>query len=67
MYDSSPVIALITAFIPLLLLLIYAICFGVLCKKLAAHKGYYGYFWTGFFLTLIGLIYIAALPVNNKD
>lgn len=50
----------------LLALLFYMILFGVLCKKLAKKKGYRGYFWTGFFLGFIGLIYVVGLPVKKK-
>ena len=41
---------------------VMSIC-GVLCKKLAAKKGYTGYFWTGFFLQIMGLIYVVGLPM----
>ena len=36
--------------------------FGIFSASLASHKGYEGYFWTGFFFSFIGLIYVAALP-----
>lgn len=36
---------------------------GVLTSKLARAKGYNGYFWTGFFLQLIGLLYVIGLPM----
>lgn len=48
------------------IILFYAILMGVLCKKLAKKKGYRGYFWTGFFLGFIGLIYVVGLPVKKK-
>lgn len=48
------------------IILFYVILFGVLCKKLAKKKGYRGYFWTGFFLGFIGLIYVVGLPVKKK-
>ena len=67
MNNVSPIAALIGSFVPLLLLIAHGIGYGILCKRLANHKGYTGYFWTGFFLTLVGLIYVAALPVDFVD
>jgi hypothetical protein len=43
----------------------YGIIFGLLCMSLANKKGYYGYYCTGFFLGVFGLIYVGSLP--NKD
>ncbi len=34
-------------------------------KKLASRKGYTEYYWTGFLLQIVGLIYVAGLPVND--
>ncbi len=45
---------------------VMSVC-GVLCKKLAAKKGYTGYFWTGFFLQVIGLIYVVGLPMAKDS
>ena len=47
----------------LLIPLLPAIISGILTSKLAAKKGYYGYFFTGFFFNLIGLIYVVGLPL----
>ena len=47
----------------LLIPLLPAIISGILTFKLAAKKGYYGYFFTGFFFNLIGLIYVVGLPL----
>ena len=47
----------------LLIPLLPAIISGILTAKLAARKGYYGYFFTGFFFNLIGLIYVVGLPL----
>lgn len=47
----------------LLIPLLPAIISGILTAKLAAKKGYYGYFFTGFFFNLIGLIYVVGLPL----
>jgi len=46
-------------------LLLPAIISGCLTKKLAAKKGYHGYFWTGFFLMFLGLLYVGFLPVAS--
>jgi hypothetical protein len=42
-----------------------ALIFGYMTKKLASRKGYTDYFWTGFFLQIAGLIYVAGLPVDD--
>ena len=47
----------------LLIPLLPAIVSGILTSKLAAKKGYFGYFFTGFFFNLIGLIYVVGLPL----
>ena len=63
--DPSPLSALIQLFAPLI---ISCVLFGVVCHLIAKKKGYPGYFWTGFFLLLIGAVYVAALPVvQNTD
>ena len=38
-----------------------------LLHKLAVKKGYKGYFWTGFFWTVVGLIYVVGLPVKTTS
>ena len=43
--------------------LIPLIIFGIFTAKLAHKKGYRGYFFTGFFFTFIGLIYVVGLPL----
>jgi uncharacterized membrane protein len=40
-----------------------AIISGIFTAKLAKKKGYRGYFFTGFFFSLIGLIYVVGLPL----
>ena len=50
-----------------LLLLLGAIIMGVLTHKLAGKKGWRGYFWTGFFLGIIGLIYVVGLPLKSDS
>ena len=65
--EISPAASLIVTFAPFIICVLFpAIICGVLCKKLAARKGYTGYFWTGFFLTMMGLVYVAGLP-NIKE
>jgi hypothetical protein len=39
------------------------ILYGIFTAKLAAKKGYRGYFFTGFFFNIIGLIYVVGLPL----
>lgn len=62
MMDAQSVLAnfwylfLIVPFIP-------AIILGIFTSKLAAKKGYFGYFFTGFFFSFIGLIYVVGLPL----
>lgn len=36
---------------------------GIFTAKLAHKKGYRGYFFTGFFFSFIGLIYVVGLPL----
>ncbi len=42
-----------------------AIIMGIMTHRLAKRKGYGGYFWTGFFFHVIGLIYVVGLPDNR--
>lgn len=58
------VLALLTTLIPYLF---FGICFGIVSYKVAGKKGYSGYFWTGFFLLVIGAVYVAALPVATSQ
>ena len=46
----------LVALIPMLIM-------GIFTAKLAKKKGYRGYFFTGFFFNLIGLIYVVGLPL----
>ncbi len=43
--------------------LLPAIIMGIFTSKLAKKKGYRGYFFTGFFFSLVGLIYVVGLPL----
>lgn len=66
MTESSAIaVVLLTTLLPLIILLIAAIINGIFCKKLAKHKGYTGYFWTGFFFGWLGLFYVHGLPDLN--
>lgn len=47
------------------LALVPMIFYGILTAKLAGKKGYRGYFFTGFFFTIIGLIYVVGLPLAS--
>ena len=50
-------------------LVFLVICLSITCiltYKLAKKKGYRGYFWTGFFLQMIGLIYVVGLPTKHR-
>ena len=49
----------------LLVALIPAIIMGIFTAKLAKKKGYHGYFFTGFFFSMIGLIYVVGLPLSK--
>ena len=55
--------AVITTLLPLL---ISCVVFGIISHMVAGKKGYSGYFWTGFFLLVIGAVYVAALPVATS-
>ena len=48
--------------------IISGIIIGLMTVSLAEGKGYKsaGYFWLGFFLSVIGLIYVAGLSVSRK-
>ena len=67
-FDYSEFSGQIMAAIGLALLpaLIGLIIMGLITRHLAAKKGYTGYFWTGFFLNVIGLIYVAGLPDERQ-
>ena len=43
--------------------LIPSVIYGIFTAKLAKKKGYRGYFFTGFFFNMIGLIYVVGLPL----
>lgn len=45
------------------LTLLPMILYGIFTAKLAAKKGYRGYFFTGFFFHWIGLLYVVGLPL----
>ena len=52
-------------FVWLAIALIPSIIMGIFTAKLASKKGYRGYFFTGFFFNLIGLIYVVGLPLSK--
>lgn len=47
----------------LLIALIPGIIMGIFTAKLGKKKGYRGYFFTGFFFGMIGLVYMVGLPL----
>ena len=47
-------------------LLVNSIVCGCLCTYLSLYKGRKLYFWVGFFCGVIGLIYVAGLPMDLK-
>ena len=51
--------------LPLVIILLLNIVMGIFCCKLAHRKGYKGYFFTGFFFGMIGLVYVVGLPDLN--
>ena len=56
----------ITALVALFSILLACAFWGLVTRKLAKRKGYRGYFWTGFFLWMIGLIYVVGLPLSEE-
>ena len=63
--DNTPNTEKLVLVIVLLCILAWIITrtfIGVLCYKLAEKKGYTGYFLTGFFLGIIGFVYVICLP-----
>jgi uncharacterized membrane protein len=61
-YSDQIITAMAMALLPFIIGLIIM---GIITRKLARKKGYEGYFWTGFFLNIVGLIYVAGLPDNR--
>ena len=47
--------------------LIPSVIYGIFTAKLAKKKGYRGYFFTGFFFTIIGLLYVIGLPLERDS
>ena len=67
-YSSpNPNVGPLAVLLALLIALIPAIITGNLCRKLAERKHMHGYFWTGFFLGILGLLYVGFLPDPTKD
>lgn len=59
--------ALIAVGLWLFIVILMAAIMGFITHRLVGKKGYTGYFWTGFFLNIVGLIYVAGLPVRRDD
>ena len=67
MLDAAYTVVMITAVV--VVLIFYALMglvTGLVSRKLARKKGYRGYFWTGFLLSVLGVIYVAGLPEKKK-
>lgn len=62
--EVNPVAALLTTFLPLVLICLGC---GIVSHLIARKKGYSGYFWTGFFLWAFGLMYVASLPFSSAS
>ena len=59
--------ALIAVGLWLFIVILMAAIMGFIAHRLAGKKGYTGYLWTGFFLKIVGLKYVAGLPVRRDD
>ncbi len=59
--------ALIAVGLWLFIVILMAAIMGFITHRLAGKKGYTGYFWPGFFQNIVGLIYVAGLPVRRDD
>lgn len=66
-YSLDPGLTPLIVILALLIALIPAIITGTLCRKLAEKKNLSGYFWTGFFLGILGLLYVGFLPNPTKN
>ena len=65
--EAAETVVMVTAIVTVLI--IYALAgliTGLVSRKLARKKGYRGYFWTGFLLNRLGVIYVAGLPEKKK-
>lgn len=67
MYSSySGVAVFFYSLLACLILLVPGIICGNMCKRLSALKNLpYPYFWTGFFLGILGLVYVGFLSLNQ--
>ena len=63
---AAAAIAVVSSIVLVLgVLLLSNIIMGIFCCKLAHRKGYKGYFFTGFFFGMVGLVYVVGLPDLN--
>lgn len=60
------VVMVTTVVVVLIVYALMGLITGLMSRKLAKKKGYRGYFWTGFLLSVLGLIYVAGLPEKKK-
>jgi hypothetical protein len=68
---ADPAYAILTILLPMILMILLYLGIGVVtglvARTLAQKKGYEGYFWTGFLLSTIGIIYVAGLPDKRAE
>lgn len=64
-YENSG-IGFFSLLVVLVILLVPGIICGNMCKRLSSMKNLpHPYFWTGFFLSLLGLVYVGFLSLNT--
>ena len=62
--NASQVAYVVGTFLPLVLTCLGC---GIVAHLIARKKGYSGYFWTGFFLWVFGVMYVASLPFSSAS
>lgn len=62
--NASQVAYVIGTYLPLVLTCLGC---GIVARLIARKKGYSGYFWTGFFLWVFGVMYVASLPFASAS
>lgn len=62
--NANQIAAVIVTFLPYFII---SIGCGVVSHLIARKKGYSGYFWTGFFLWVFGVMYVASLPFSSAS
>ena len=62
--NANQVAYVVGTFLPLVLTCLGC---GIVSRLIARKKGYSGYFWTGFFLWVFGVMYVASLPFASAS